>query len=78
MKSRTRPPEEWQAKLGTTNFDPLEAIDLVDAVKARKKRAKIGDRMFTLNYEATRVYYSPVDGFAPSGWLELERIEKGY
>jgi len=70
--------EDWEAQIGTTSFDPLEAMDLVDAIKARKKSVVLGERTFYLDYDPKRVHYRPDRGFVPCGWIDLDRIERGW
>lgn len=67
--------EDWEARLGTTSFDPLEVMQLADAIKDRKETVLLGSRNFALSYRGDRVFYSPVEGFAPCGWLDISRIE---
>lgn len=76
MAKHRSTPEGWQARLGTTNFDPLTVMDLQDAVRARKKTVILQGRKFLLKYDKKNktVYYSPEEGFAPAGYLEIERL----
>lgn len=78
MARTRRKVEDWEAAIGTSSFDPIEAMDLVDAIKARKDRVLLGDRTFFLDYEPTRVHYCPERGFVPCGWIDLAKIEKGW
>lgn len=68
--------EPWAAKLGTTTLDPLQVMDLQDAVRARKKTAVVQGKKFLLSYKGEQVYYQPAeDGvFAPSGYLDIKRF----
>lgn len=76
MAKRRKAEEKWQAKVGTSSFNPLEIMDLQDAVKLRKKKIKLGEREFILEYreDGKVVYYHPSDGFAPAGYIEIRRL----
>lgn len=81
MKKSKRP-EEWEARLGTSGFNPLEVFDLIDAVKAKKKIANIQGRQFKLSYHTFQgnacVHYSPVDGFVPMGDIQIDKLLRGF
>ena len=68
--------EPWEARLGVTSFNPLEAMQLADAIKARQGTVAIGGRNFALTYRDDKVFYSPVEGFTPCGWLDLATVEE--
>lgn len=68
--------EEWEARLGTSSFDPLQVMKLSDAVKNRDETVQLGGRNFSLTYRGDRVFYSPVEGYVPCGWIEIDRIVK--
>jgi hypothetical protein len=68
--------EPWEARLGVTSFDPLEVIQLVDAIRARAETVTLTSGTFKLKYEPGRVHYSPERGFTPTGWIDIERIER--
>lgn len=79
MRKRHRPPESWEAKIGTSSFDPLTVMDLQDAVRQRRKQVILNDRKFLLSYYQVngeaKVYYSPAGPiFAPSGHLDIKRL----
>lgn len=69
-------PEKWAAKLGTTALNPLQVIDLQDAVRARKKKVKLEERWFVIKYlpDGETIYYSPEGGYVPSGYLNIQRL----
>jgi len=52
--------------------DPLELIDMEEAVKERKTKAMIGDREFRIRYEDKYFVVSPVEGFSPYGQFDYE------
>ena len=70
--------EDWEARLGTTAFDPLEAMLVIDAIKAREKSVNLGNRTFTFVYRDNKVFYAPIESFTPCGWLDIERVERGW
>jgi hypothetical protein len=76
MKHRRE--EKWESKLGTSSFDPLEVIELQDAIRQRIVVARIGGRQFELTYysaeDGEKVHYSPLEGFVPSGNLDIKRF----
>jgi hypothetical protein len=74
-------PEEWESRLGTTSFNPLEVFDLQDAVKSQQPTADLQGRVFLLSYSVRNneevVYYRPERGFAPCGYLNVRRFLGG-
>lgn len=68
--------EDWQAKLGTTSFDPLDAMTLADAVRVRAKTVALSVGTFKLRYQGHTVHYSPERGFTPCGFINIEQIER--
>ena len=68
--------ETWQSKLGTTGLNPLQVIQMQDAIKERKKQVRFEHgRLFYLKYKnSNHVYYRPERGFAPAGWLDIEKF----
>lgn len=79
MSKRIAPKvEDWEARLGTTAFDPLEAMQFVDAVKNRETSLNLGTRSFALVYRDDKVFYTPIQGFVPCGWLDISRVERGW
>lgn len=68
--------QDWEARLGTTSFDPLDVMRLAEAVKDRKATVMLSRGNFVLIYESDRVHYSPVSGFVPTGWIEINRLEE--
>jgi len=68
--------EEWQARLGTTTFDPLDTFTLADAIRSRSPTVVLTVGTFELTYRGAKVQYRPVEGFAPTGWIDIERIER--
>ena len=77
---KRKAPEPWTAKLGTSALDPLEVIDLQEAIRARKKKADVQGRKFLLTYIGnTTVYYRPAgDEFVPAGYLDISRFLEDY
>lgn len=70
--------EPWEAALGLTSFNPLEAMQLQDAIRNREETVLLGSKTFALHYRDDKVHYSPVEGYVPCGWLDIERMEKGF
>lgn len=70
--------EEWQAKLGTSALNPLEVLDLQEAIKAKKKIAVLQGRKFHISYYREegedKIHYKPVEGFTPCGFLLVKKI----
>ena len=79
MKHRRE--EKWQAKLGVSAFDPLQTIELQDAIRRRDEIVLIGKREFQLTYYSTvegeKVHFTPVEGFIPMGHLDVKRFLEG-
>jgi len=50
--------------------DPLQLQEMQDAVNARKTRATIGGKEFTIKYSDDTFFVSPVEGFAPCGHFD--------
>ncbi len=72
-------PEEWQSKLGTSTFDPLQVQDMQDAISHHLTTVSVGGRKFLLTYYTTsdgdKVYYRPADdSFAPAGHLDIKKF----
>jgi len=79
MPVSRKQPELWQAKLGTNVLDPIEAMDLQDAVRKRSKTAIMRGKKFVLTYYkkegADKVFYCPADDtFVPAGHLDIKRF----
>lgn len=68
--------ETWETKLGLS-FNPLELMAFADAVRKRETSAIIGQKTFALQYRDDHVFYTPIDGYAPTGWVNIELLEKG-
>jgi len=66
--------EDWQANLGTKNFDPLQIMDLQEAIGKRAASVELSGRKFTLNYEGEKVFYMPTEGFTPCGYLIIKQF----
>ena len=76
MKKRTEEP--WQAKLGVRGLNPLAVIELQDAVRSKKRTVELDGIKFRIKYvDNDTIYYSPVDGFAPCGYLLISRLLEG-
>lgn len=67
--------EDWEARLGVTSFDPLDVMRLADAVKERATTVQLNRGNFVLVYQDDKVHYSPVEGFVPTGWVEIAKLE---
>lgn len=80
QKKRT---EEWESRLGTSNFNPLEVIELQDAIKKHKIIVSIQNREFSLRYylspktKEEMVFYKLSDNFVPCGHLSINRFLRG-
>lgn len=60
---------------GVKHFlNPIEELELKEAVDTKKKKATIGGRDFTLKYENDRVFVQIKDGFVPCGWFDPDKI----
>jgi hypothetical protein len=74
-KSRDEP---WQAKLGVRGLNPLAVQDLQEAVQHKKSLATLDGVKFEIKYiDDDTIFYSPVDGFAPCGYLKIDRLLEG-
>lgn len=70
--------EEWEDRLGTSSFNPLDILELQDAVRASSPSVVLsGNRVFVLTYSPGVVHYKPERGFAPCGHLQIDRLLKG-
>jgi hypothetical protein len=79
MVTYSKKVEPWQAKLGTSTFNPLQVIDMQTALRKRAKSAVVQGRKFLLTYykvkEEQKVFYRPADdSFAPAGHLDVDRF----
>jgi len=68
--------EVWEKKLGLQSFDPLQLLELADAVRERRETVNLG-KNFSLVYREEKVFYSPVDGYTPCGWIAIAKLEEG-
>lgn len=75
-KKRKAPIEAWEARLGSSAFDPLAVMDLQDAIRNKRKKVTLNGREFRLKYsdDSLVVFYAPVEGFAPAGYLNIEKF----
>ena len=74
-KRRSSHYEEWQARLGTKALNPVQVLDMQEALRERKKRAEIDGRWFKFVYHNDgTVYYTPEEGFAPCGYLIIDKF----
>src|SRR3970040_1265487 len=71
--------EEWQSRLGTRTFNPLEVIDMQKAIRKRKTFVDVQGRRFLLRYYTKqgedKVFFRP-DGdlLTPCGHLDIRRF----
>jgi len=75
-KRKRRHDEVWQARVGTRVFNPLEVMELQEALRGKEKRVKLGDRWFLLRYQddGETVFYSPEKGSVPCGYLNIDKL----
>jgi hypothetical protein len=73
----TRKAEDWEAKLGVSGFDPLEVMQLADAVKLQSESVTLGGRTFHLRYKEGKVHYGPDRGYVPCGWIDIDKLGEG-
>lgn len=68
--------EPWQAALGTNALNPLQAMDLQEAVRNNLEKAEIEGKPFTIKYlpDGKTIFYKPVKGGVPCGYVLIERI----
>jgi len=67
--------EPWQARLGTKVFNPVQAMEMQDAVRDRADSVVIDDRKFLLTYKVEgKVFYKPENGVAPCGYLNISHF----
>jgi hypothetical protein len=64
FRKKTMPDSYWP--------DPLELIELHEAVTNRQREAKIGGRKFTIRYEDRTFFVKPVKGFSPVGHFSYD------
>lgn len=50
--------------------DPLELIELHEAVTKHLTKATIGGRQFTIRYDEKEFFVKPVQGFVPTGHFD--------
>lgn len=55
-------------------LNPLEELELKDAVDAKKKKVVLGGREFTIRYEGSEVFVRIKEGMVPCGWFDIDRI----
>jgi len=68
--------EGWQSRLGTSALDPLQVMDMQEAIRKRRKSVIVQGKEFLLTYYGdNHVYYRPGDdSFAPAGHLNIKRF----
>jgi len=81
MPPSRKPPEIWQSRLGTNTFNPLEAMELQDAIRKHASSIKLRDKKFLLTYYKVgnnkKVFYRPADdSFVPAGHLDIQQFLK--
>jgi hypothetical protein len=74
MRKGSKKPEEWEEKLGTSYLNPLQVLDMQDAIRERKEFAIVDGYMFSFKYEGNRVFYKPVDKETPTGYLTIDKF----
>lgn len=72
-KKRTEP---WQAKVGTSALNPIQVMELQDAVRDRKDMVSLEGISFQLRYsdDGETVQYVPVKGWTPTGFLNIAKL----
>lgn len=51
--------------------DPLELLDLHDAIIASENYVILNGKMFSIYYQGDNMFYlSPTEGFVPCGWFD--------
>lgn len=73
----TKKYEPWEARLGVSGFDPLEVMQLADAVKNHAETVTFAGKTFNLHYEGNKVRYSPERGYTPCGWIDIDKLGEG-
>jgi hypothetical protein len=57
-------------KAGTNSWpDPLELLDIMDAVDAKKTRVYLNGRAFNIKYKEDRAFVQLAGSYAPCGWF---------
>jgi hypothetical protein len=67
--------ETWQARLGTS-LNPIQVLEMQDAVRARETRVRMEGKWFELRYssDGETVQYVPLRGFVPTGYLNIAKL----
>lgn len=58
-------------------FNPLEVIDIIQAIQKKEDRVRLRNRWFTIVYlKDSRVRIDPVDGFVPCGVWTIKELNE--
>ena len=75
MPPKLKKEEPWQTALGTKVFNPLQAMDMQDAIRKKAKSVTIDGKKFVLSYKLKgKVFYRPEHDFAPCGYLDIDNF----
>jgi hypothetical protein len=65
---------------GSSWPDPLELLDIMDAVDAKKTRVYLNGRAFDIKYKEGKAFVSLHGAYAPCGWFsedDFREFRKG-
>lgn len=83
LRARKPKSEEWETRLGTSGFNPLDVLELQDAVRNREHSVHLTDSNQTLiltykvRSDGEVVHYKPERGFVPIGTLNIDHLLRG-
>lgn len=67
--------ETSPARLGRNELNPLQIIDLYNAVKEEAPQADLRGTLFDLEYAKGKVFYRKHGAMLPCGWTSVESLK---
>lgn len=67
---------DYNAKLGTGGFNPIDTLELRAAVKEGRDSFKVeSGKEFSIQYRGSQIFYKPTDGsHTPCGEVDLAHL----
>jgi hypothetical protein len=62
------------SKTASSFLNPIEELELKDAVEARKRKITLGGRDYRIEYRGERIWLQVTKGLVPCGEFLIERL----
>jgi hypothetical protein len=66
--------ESTPARLGEKDLNPIQLMQLYEAVKVESPQADLQGELFDLQYNEGKVFYRKHDDLLPCGWTSIDSL----